>query len=409
MKMNVRFGRRILAGVLSLLLLCACVPAAGAVSSASFSDIQGHWAQETIQNAVEQGWVSGYPDGTFRPNATITRAEFVKMLLAATHLTPDSETIQWMKEDLWIFQRYYNNPGDKMVAYNPTLKDTADHWLTKQGWTEAALTFGLIVPSDYTNKNFQPDKNIQRYEIAVMADRALGLVYAAENCLIRPLPFSDKTSIPTWAKGYVSQAVQTGVVSGYPDGTFGPQRTATRAEAVVMIARALTYMEQGISDSVTVKMVYTPDDDSGTRTALLGSMSIQVIDNTVYISLRELVTSWANILSRDGKSGDPSLRWDPVDQAFFWDGSIYGQARPSCLWFEKGEYERGDGIGYYIAGGRTFVAMPRMLYGEVMVPVYVIGSDNELSLDRHLYFDNWDADTNTLTLDIPVPIIQIGI
>jgi hypothetical protein len=53
--------------------------------------------------------------------------------------------------------------------------------------------------------------------------------------------------------------------------------------------------------------------------------------------------------------------------------------------------------------------MPRMLYGEIMIPVYVIGSDNDLSFDHHLYSNNWDADTNTLTLDIPVPVTQIGI
>jgi hypothetical protein len=403
-------AKRLCAGVLCALLLCALVPVASAMTvEGTFSDVQGHWAQAEIQTAIDQGWVDGYPDGTFRPNATITRAEFVKMLLSATHLTPDSETIQWMKKDLTIFRRNETAPEKARMTYTPTLNDTANHWLTKQGWTEAALTFGLIVPSDYSGKNFQPNKNIQRYEIAVMADRALGLVYPASQELTEPLSFSDQDTIQDWAKGYVNEAAKAGVVAGYPDGSFGPKRTATRAEAVVMVARALAYMEQGISDSVTVKMVYTPDDGSGTRTAILDSMPVQVIDNTVYISLWELVTSWSNILSRDGKSGDYFLQWDPVDQAFIWDGLIYGQARPGCIWFDKGECERGDIIIYKIEGGRTFVAVPRMLYGEIMVPVYAIGSDNKLSLDGHLYFDNWDADTNTLTLDIPVPIVQIGI
>ena len=46
---------------------------------------------------MDAGWADGYPDGTFQPEQTITRAEFTKLLLDAIHLTPDSETVAWMK------------------------------------------------------------------------------------------------------------------------------------------------------------------------------------------------------------------------------------------------------------------------------------------------------------------------
>ena len=80
--------KRLLCGALIAALL---LPAAAADSTdGSFSDIQGHWAQEQIEAAVRSGWVNGYPDGTFRPDATVTRAEFVKMLLDAEDIYPNS-------------------------------------------------------------------------------------------------------------------------------------------------------------------------------------------------------------------------------------------------------------------------------------------------------------------------------
>ena len=54
-----------------------------AVSAAELRDIKGHWAQEYIEYGVEQGYISGYEDGTFLPDKTVTRAEFSKMINSA--------------------------------------------------------------------------------------------------------------------------------------------------------------------------------------------------------------------------------------------------------------------------------------------------------------------------------------
>ena len=98
--------KRLLCGALIAALL---LPAAAAVSTdGSFSDIQGHWAQKEIEAAVREGWVDGYPDGTFRPEATITQAEFTKMLLAANHLTPGSKTAEWLKGHTFTMNSNYS-------------------------------------------------------------------------------------------------------------------------------------------------------------------------------------------------------------------------------------------------------------------------------------------------------------
>ena len=87
-------------GLLGLLAAAMVTPLASAApaegGATSPADIQGHWAQEEIQRAMDAGWIDGYPDGTFQPEQTITRAEFTTAL-DAIHLTPDSEIVAWMK------------------------------------------------------------------------------------------------------------------------------------------------------------------------------------------------------------------------------------------------------------------------------------------------------------------------
>ena len=67
--------KKILFTLLCLLLLGALTPAA---SAASFTDISGHYAEAEIEEARAKGWLNGYPDGSFQPNATVTQAEFTK-------------------------------------------------------------------------------------------------------------------------------------------------------------------------------------------------------------------------------------------------------------------------------------------------------------------------------------------
>ena len=108
----------------SLLLAAAMmVPFAAAAPSeeGSFPDVDGHWAQAEIEQAVAAGWVDGYEDDTFRPERAVTRAEFVKMILDATHLTPGCETVEWMVENA---KTRWGNYGTK--EYEPRLNDMND-------------------------------------------------------------------------------------------------------------------------------------------------------------------------------------------------------------------------------------------------------------------------------------------
>src|SRR3712207_8544117 len=61
-------------------------------SAPAFSDIQNHWAKECISQMAPRKLVSGYPDGSFRPNATITRAEFAVLMLNAFPNSPEKRS-----------------------------------------------------------------------------------------------------------------------------------------------------------------------------------------------------------------------------------------------------------------------------------------------------------------------------
>ncbi|MCL6580638.1 MAG: S-layer homology domain-containing protein [Firmicutes bacterium] len=188
-------------------------------------DLAGHWAAGEVTRLVDLGVVSGMGDGTFRPDARLTRAAFVKMAVLAAGFEP--------------------RPGD-----TGGFADTAGHWVAAQGYIGAAAAAGIVRPAEYPGGRFEPDREITRQEIAVMVVRAMGLEGRAEaaaapdgHVTIGGLVFCDAG---TWTRpGYVQVAVEEGIVRGYaePDGThtFRPAGLATRAEAAVMVTRMLDW------------------------------------------------------------------------------------------------------------------------------------------------------------------------
>ncbi|MEQ8200943.1 MAG: S-layer homology domain-containing protein [Syntrophomonadaceae bacterium] len=169
----------------------------------NFTDITGHWAQANIEKLVARGTVSGYPDASFRPNATITRAEFATMLVKAF--------------------RFDARPGK-------TFADTANHWARENIATATAL--GIL--SGYNALSFGPDDPITREQMAVMITKAAGVKQPSPGTA-----FTDNNLISAWAGDAVAQAVNSRIMSGYPDNTFRPQGKATRAEAVTVLINAL--------------------------------------------------------------------------------------------------------------------------------------------------------------------------
>ena len=384
-----------LCGLLAAVLMVPAGLAAPVSGGKNLSDLEGHWAQKEVEAAVASGWVDGYPDGSFKPEKSITRAEFTKMLLDAIHLTPDSETVAWMKahakmKDIW----------GKPTAYTPKLYDMSGHWLTSQGWLDAALYSGMVVPDDYNGKNFQPEKAIARYEIALMTDRALGLVYPASQPVEGELPFTDKEEILDWMKGYVNESVKAGVLKGYPDGSFQPNKTSTRAEAVVMIQRMLEKMEEGLNPDITVVARYEEDyEENGENRKIVqeeetDQIQLQVVDNVIYASLNDMYDVEMGLIKRYGKESVDKLSfaWWPIQQ------EVIAYVTNINTWVDY-SYQMGNKEYCWRSNGilkTEYCAPTRALYGELMVPVCDLSHYSREAQDE--WKGGWDPETGTLTL-----------
>lgn len=187
MKANKKY---ILAALLIILISCSFVSA-----NSQYNDVQNHWASAHIINLSTAGTISGYPDGSFGPDNAITVAEFNVLALKAMDVS-------------------YGSAPSGQPWYMGSINESISRSIIRQG------EFG-----DY-------NRSINRGEMARIIVCSMGQSPTSGNT-----SFSDNGSIPASVRGYVKRASDLGIISGYPDGSFGASRNATRAEASVMIAK----------------------------------------------------------------------------------------------------------------------------------------------------------------------------
>jgi len=193
-------------------------PTAGTAAAAPFSDISTHWAKANIEAAVQAKYVSGYPDRTFKPDAKVSRAEFLAIVTRASRLPA-------------------------AAAVEPFEDVAANHWAVDA--INKGIGMGFINPVDF-GKTFAPDKALTRAEmvkwlVSGLAKADASFVDALRDTRETILPFTEyfpgkfkEADIP-----YIAVSRGTGLVGGFPDGSFGPDRTTTRAEVVVLLERYL--------------------------------------------------------------------------------------------------------------------------------------------------------------------------
>jgi hypothetical protein len=172
-------------------------------NEADFADIKGHWSEANVRELVKLGAINGYADNTFKPNANITRAEFVTVIVKAFHLG---------------------------ALDGKTFVDTETHW-AKRAIATAAES-GIV--AGYSDNSFGPDDLITREQMAAI------VVHAAKLAAIdKSINFPDSADISDWARTVIATATAKGLINGYGDGTVKPKVNTTRAEAVTVILRAL--------------------------------------------------------------------------------------------------------------------------------------------------------------------------
>ena len=181
----------------------------------TFADISDHWAKDAVELMAARHIAKGMPDGSFAPEETVTRAQFAAMLVRTLGLAaegPPAGSFSDVSSSSW----YY-------------------------GAVEAASKAGLIKGTG--NGSFDPDREITRREMAVMASRALemaGIQTGTNDTEINSelSGFADSEGLPQWAREGFAISLKNGIIHGRSS-SLAPNEEATRAESIVIMKNFL--------------------------------------------------------------------------------------------------------------------------------------------------------------------------
>ncbi len=198
-----------------------------------FKDIQKHWAMNDIQRVQNLGFISGYPDGTFKPNSSLTSAEAVAIAIR-------------------LADRLY---GDLDIEEDFDEKYDVPHWA--RGAVMKANALHMI--------------NLNRFHSHVQASRAQVAVMLAKALKLEPvdtddIPFKDGILIDKEDLGYILALYKEGYVRGASNGKFNPNSGITRAEFAAILARIADDLKENAPDK-------DDEDDGNTLTGTIDNLT----------------------------------------------------------------------------------------------------------------------------------------
>lgn len=203
----------------------------GAAFAVNADDIHGHWAEKTLQQFIDNGWIQG-DEGGIRPDSTITRAEMATVVGAVEEYTEEADV-----------------SGYKDVAKTD--------WFYKQ---VAKIVKANVMVGVGDNK-WAPQGDVTREQAAVIMCKLNDVsvdtkANAADiRAQLSKLGYTDANAVSDWAAPYILAAVQNGYMSGYPDHTLRSGNNITRAEAIVMLDKA------GATEQFAYVTMNVPYDD----------------------------------------------------------------------------------------------------------------------------------------------------
>ena len=342
--------------------ITAVLAASMAMSVTAFgapTDIQGHWAQNTINKWVDKGDISGYPDGTFRPNNMITRAEFVVLVNNAMG---------------------YSKSG---YAY---FSDVPNHY-----WGKNAIQTGVAAGyiSGDGDGTFRPNDPVTRQEAAAMISRILGLKQNDS----RAYRYTDSYAISNWAKGVVGAVSEAGIMAGYPDGSFGPNKVLTRAEAVLALDKTMNYKpgdkEEDKEETKKEDMLLTQSKLEDTT--VTGDLTISDRLGTKTITLEDVTVKGKLIVDGGGEIilKDCNIKEMVMDQK---DTAVKASGKTTV---EKTTFKK---IGKLTGGDYTDVVVDKELSGSITIDAKVrnltLDAETDLKLGSDARIKNMEITKN---------------
>lgn len=156
-------------------------------------DVDGHWAVKDINKYLEKGIINGFPDGSFKPDRAVTRAEFIT-----------------------IINQYFNLTATAEIDFSDV---PASVWYRAE--IQKAVKAGYIAGSD--NGSFRANESVTRQEASEMVAKLMRFDFSADS---------------------VNALVRNGILKGYPDNSIRPQEKLTRAELLAVLDNITAYIDR---------------------------------------------------------------------------------------------------------------------------------------------------------------------
>lgn len=197
--------KKILSLILTVAMLLTVMPMA--LAADEYSDVQGHWGEAAIDRWTQAGVAVGREDGTFAPDAPMTRGEAAQVLANLLRLTKEANISQY---------------GDM---------DPSSSYYTAMAQCVAAGIFNGT--SDTT---MSPDSELTREQLFTIFARALGVQPMSSSSVI----FADSDKVSDWALGYINALAELGAVRGVGNSELQPQADINRASVMSLLDQTIS-------------------------------------------------------------------------------------------------------------------------------------------------------------------------
>lgn len=262
-------------------------PAPSFAQTSNFSDVSSsYWARDFVAELSQRNIIAGFPDGTFRPDAPVTRAQFAAMLNKAN--------------------QYFNK--QKTRGTTSFVDVPARYWATSA--IQEAYTTGFM--AGYPGNVFRPEQNIPREQ--VLTALANGLDLSANTAASTVLGYyNDASSISNFARDPIAAATENSIVVNYPSlTTLNPIRNATRAEVAAFIYQAL--VDQGQAQTISSQYIVNQNQTPVARDITIPagtSIPVKYVREKILVAPEDEIlpltlTVDRNITTADGKVLIPS-------------------------------------------------------------------------------------------------------
>ncbi|MCG6137321.1 MAG: S-layer homology domain-containing protein [Nostoc sp. LLA-1] len=271
------------------------IATAPASAQTTFYDVpSNYWAAQFIQQLSQRGVIAGFPDGSFRPEEPVTRAQFAAMINNAFQKAPQRQAVNFVDVP-------------------------SNFWAANA--IRQSYTIGFL--AGYPGNRFEPNQNILRQQVLVSL--ANGLEYSPTNTQTTLQYFSDSFNIADWARSPIAAATERQIVVNYPNVQFlNPTATATRAQVAAFIYQALVSNNQASAISspyIVAQQTTTPTPVSvtipqGTAIPVTYDQAEKILvtrDETAPLTL----TVGQNVVTQDGTVVIPA------------GSQVVGQLRPA--------------------------------------------------------------------------------